>query len=242
MTLHGNPKEASAIKRKAHRFYYNAITWTIYYRSYNEILLRCLSHRGTRGTQGSSRWSCGTHQLGPKLENRLWRLGYYWLKMISDAITYARWWSRLLDSKWLHTSSTRLSSSNASSWPFEMWRMDVIGPINPPISKGHRFILAIINYFTKWAEVIPLKEVKTSDVIKFIKHHVIYHFDIPRRIVHEPQYVNDAFQKFYNKFRIQSVSQQHTIRLPTNKTIEKLLKKFILKSQCDWDEKLGEYL
>jgi len=27
-----------------------------------------------------------------------------------------------------------------------------------------------------------------------------------------------------------------------NKTIEKLLKKFILKSQRDWDDKLGEYL
>ena len=27
-----------------------------------------------------------------------------------------------------------------------------------------------------------------------------------------------------------------------NKTIRKLLKKFVSKSQCDWDDKLGEYL
>jgi len=27
-----------------------------------------------------------------------------------------------------------------------------------------------------------------------------------------------------------------------NKTIEKLLKKFVSKSQCDWDDKLGECL
>ena len=31
---------------------------------------------------------------------------------------------------------------------------DVIGPINPPTSKGHRFILAITDYFSKWAEVV----------------------------------------------------------------------------------------
>ena len=61
-----------------------------------------------------------------------------------------------------------------------MWGMDVIRPINPPTSKGHWFILAITDYFSKWAEVIPLKEVKAVDVIKFIKHHVIYRFGIPR--------------------------------------------------------------
>ena len=53
---------------------------------------------------------------------------------------------------------------------FKIWRMDVVGPISPPSSKGHQFILAITDYFSKWAEVIPLKEVKTSDVIKFMKH------------------------------------------------------------------------
>jgi len=57
--------------------------------------------------------------------------------------------------------------------------MDIIGPISPPTSKGYRFILAIIDYFSKWAEAIPLKEVKTLDVIKFVKHHVLYHFGIP---------------------------------------------------------------
>ena len=57
--------------------------------------------------------------------------------------------------------------------------MDVIGPIIPPTFKGYRFILAIIDYFSKWAEVVPLKEVKTPNVIKFIKHHVLYRFSVP---------------------------------------------------------------
>jgi len=56
--------------------------------------------------------------------------------------------------------------------------MDVIGPFSPPTSKGDRFILAITDYFSKWAEAVPLKKVKTSNVIKFIKHHVLYHFGV----------------------------------------------------------------
>jgi hypothetical protein len=37
-------------------------------------------------------------------------------------------------------------------WPFSMWGMDVIGPIIPKASNGHRFILVAIDYFTKWVE------------------------------------------------------------------------------------------
>jgi len=88
------------------------------------------------------------------------------------------------------------------------------------------------------AEAVPPKEVKASNVIKFIKHHVLYRYGVPRRIIHDngPQFVSQAFQKFCNKFRIQSVSS--TTYYPAanglaeafNKTIRKLLKKFVSKS------------
>jgi len=38
--------------------------------------------------------------------------------------------------------------------------MDVIGPLCPPTSNGHHFILAITDYFSKWVKAVPLKEVK----------------------------------------------------------------------------------
>src|SRR3954467_5777731 len=60
-----------------------------------------------------------------------------------------------------------------------------MGPIHLPSSRGHRFILAITDYFSKWAEAIPLREVKATDVVKFIKHYVIYRYGVPRRIVHD---------------------------------------------------------
>ena len=119
-----------------------------------------------------------------------------------------------------------------SSWPFEMWGMDVIGPISPSTSKEHRFILAITDYFSIWEEAVPLREVKISYVIKFIKHHVLYRFGVSRWIVHDngPQFISQAFQKFCNKFRIQSIYS--TTYYPTandlveayNKTIGKLKK------------------
>jgi Integrase core domain len=64
-----------------------------------------------------------------------------------------------------------------------MWGTDIVGPIDPPTSRGHRFILAAIDYFTKWAEAVSLKEVKASDVVKFFKTHILYRFGTPQRII-----------------------------------------------------------
>ncbi|XP_027122279.1 uncharacterized protein [Coffea arabica] len=45
---------------------------------------------------------------------------------------------------------TELHSMTAP-WPCSIWRIDVIGTIDPPASNGHRFILMVIEYFTKTA-------------------------------------------------------------------------------------------
>ena len=119
--------------------------------------------------------------------------------------------------------------------------MDMVGLISPPSPKGHRFILAITDYFAKWAEVIPLRKVKIFDMIKFIKHHVVYRFGVPRRIVHDngSQFISQSFQRFCNKFRIQSVPSMayyptaNGLAEAFNQTIGKLLKKFVSKSQRD---------
>jgi hypothetical protein len=54
-------------------------------------------------------------------------------------------------------------------WPFRGWGMDMIGKINPQSSKGHQFILAITDYFTKSVEAIC-----HTRFIKNINRAIIY--------------------------------------------------------------------
>jgi len=67
-------------------------------------------------------------------------------------------------------------------WPFRGWGMDMIGQINPPTSKGHKWILVATDYFTKWVEAVPMKNVTAKDMVNFIKKHIVYHFSIPQTI------------------------------------------------------------
>jgi len=170
--------------------------------------------------------------------------------MIVDAIKYEqRCKACQIYADFIH-QPPELLHPTVASWPFEAWGIDIVGPISPSLTKGHQFILAITDYFSKWAEAIPLSEIKTSNVVNFIKHHVIHRFGVPRRIIHDhdPQFASQVFYQFCNKYWIQNVAS--TAYNPVanglvevfNKTIIKLLKKFISSSKRDWNEKLGECL
>jgi len=67
-------------------------------------------------------------------------------------------------------------------WPFRGWGIDLISQIYPPSSKNHKFILVATDYFTKWVEAIPLKNVTSKEMIEFVKEHIIYRFGIPQTI------------------------------------------------------------
>ncbi|PKI64960.1 hypothetical protein CRG98_014654, partial [Punica granatum] len=63
-------------------------------------------------------------------------------------------------------------------WPFSMWGMDVIGPINPKASNGHTFILVAIDYFTKWIEAVTLASVTAKAVARFLRRDVITRYGV----------------------------------------------------------------
>jgi hypothetical protein len=66
--------------------------------------------------------------------------------------------------------------------PFHGWALDFVGQIHPASSKGHLFVLVTTDYFTKWTEVVPLKNMMHREVIHFISEHIIHRFGIPQTL------------------------------------------------------------
>jgi hypothetical protein len=67
-------------------------------------------------------------------------------------------------------------------WPFRGWVLDFVGQIHPASSKCHRFVLVPTDYFTKWTEAVPLKNMMHREVIQFILEHIIHRFGIPQTL------------------------------------------------------------
>ncbi|XP_070045612.1 uncharacterized protein [Nicotiana tomentosiformis] len=60
-----------------------------------------------------------------------------------------------------------------SPWPFVAWGMDVIGPIEPKATNGHRFIVVAIDYFTKWVKAVIFKAFTKKAVVDFVHSNII---------------------------------------------------------------------
>lgn len=67
-------------------------------------------------------------------------------------------------------------------WPFRGWALDFIVMIDPASSKGHRFVLVATDYFTKWSEAVPLRNMTHKEVIKFITEPIIHRFGMPHTL------------------------------------------------------------
>ena len=42
--------------------------------------------------------------------------------------------------------------------------MDLVGPITPASERGHRYILTLVDYATRYPEAVPLKNIDTETV------------------------------------------------------------------------------
>ena len=123
--------------------------------------------------------------------------------------------------------------------------MDVIGPITPKASNGHRFIFVVIDYFTKWVEAVSYTSVTKSVVARFIKKEIIYRYELPERIIsdNELNLNNEMVTEVGTRFKI-----RHHNSVPyrpkmngaveaANKSVKKIIAK-ATETYKDWHEKL----
>ena len=48
--------------------------------------------------------------------------------------------------------------------PFDRVAVDLVGPVFPPTEKGNKYVLAMMDYATRYPEALPLKDIKTETV------------------------------------------------------------------------------
>ena len=124
--------------------------------------------------------------------------------------------------------------------------MDIVGgrdsfPLTP---RGHRYILTMIDCFTRYAIAVPLVDQSAEVVIAAIIGNYITVYGTPRRILTDQgrNFESEEFAKFCNLFRIFKVRttayrpQSNGICERFNQTLKNSLVKILSKAQQDsWD-------
>uniref|UniRef100_A0A803M8C3 RNase H type-1 domain-containing protein n=1 Tax=Chenopodium quinoa TaxID=63459 RepID=A0A803M8C3_CHEQI len=140
-------------------------------RSFDKLWSRCLEDEEAAKTiEEFHSGIYGAHQSGSKLHERIKRMGYYWPSMVQDCMEFVKKCEACqFHANFIHQPPEPLHP-NVTSLPFEGWGLDVFGPITPKSSGVHAYTLAATDYFSKWAEAIPLREVEKRKCCRFHSH------------------------------------------------------------------------
>nr|XP_033515068.1 uncharacterized protein LOC117279620 [Nicotiana tomentosiformis] len=93
--------------------------------------------------------TCGPHMYGFILAKKILRARYFWMTTETDCTKYVqKCYQSQVHAHILRVPPNELNATS-SPLPFSAWVMDVIGPIEPTASKGHKFILVAIEQAPK---------------------------------------------------------------------------------------------
>ena len=128
----------------------------LYKRGFFTPILKCIAGKDTEYVlREVHEGICGNHIGAWALAGKVLRQGYYWPTILRDATDLVRKCKIYQE----HAKISRLPSepltSITSPWPFQQWGLDILGPL--PLGKAQcKFIIVVVDYFTKWAKAEPL--------------------------------------------------------------------------------------
>ena len=80
--------------------------------------------------------------------------------------------------------------------PFKRVAIDLVGPISPPSEEGHRYILTLVDFSTRYPEAVPLKKIDTETVAEALVD-IFSRLGVPEEILSDlgTQFVSDCMRE-----------------------------------------------
>ncbi|GAV84767.1 rve domain-containing protein/RVT_3 domain-containing protein [Cephalotus follicularis] len=243
-----DPVEERKLVYRANRFQF--LDGILYKRSFSFPWLRCLNpSEADYALREVHEGVCGNHTGGRTLSHKLLRQGYYWPTMHQDAIDLVRKCDKCQRNANISRRPSQPLTSITAPWPFAQWGMDFVGPL--PLALGQRkFLIVVVDYFTKWVEAEPLATITEKNTKSFVWKSIICRFGVPRTIVSDngKQFDCQAFRDFCKEWwiehRLASVAypQSNGQTEVINREIISGLKKRLEDSKGRWTEELPSVL
>ena len=123
---------------------------------------------------------------------------------------------------------------------FDVWGIDFMGHF--PNSFGNLYILAAIDYVSKWVEATACRTNDHKVVVKFLRENVFTRFGTPRAIISDggKHFCYRVFEKLMKKYGItpKVVTPYHSqtsgqVEI-SNREIKRILEKIVNPTWKDW--------
>jgi hypothetical protein len=162
---------------------YIILSDTLYRRGIDSIFQCCLTFDEAEKALNDCHFgACGGHMSRYATAQKILCTGYFWPSLFNDCIT------AIQKCHACQTYNPKIRSHPAplhpvvSVGPFAKWGIDFM-TCHPHSVGGHGYIIVAIDYFTKWAEVMPTFDNTGKTAALFLFNHVIARFGIPQAII-----------------------------------------------------------
>ncbi|GJU59699.1 reverse transcriptase domain-containing protein [Tanacetum coccineum] len=147
--------------------------------------------------------SCSMHAGTRSVMAKALRIGYYWPTMHEDARTLIRACHDCQVHKPVPRNPQQKLSPITSPWPFYKWRIDIAGPFLEGPGKV-KFLIVVIDYFTKWIEAKPVATITGNQIKKFVWDNIVCRFGLPGEIILDngKQFQDNPFKDWCEKLCI----------------------------------------
>ena len=128
-----------------------------------------------------------------------------------------------------------------AGFPNEVVAMDIMGPM--PQTSRNRYILVLVDYFTKWCEAIPLSEIDATTVANAVLAHWITRWGAPNQL-HSDRGTNFESALMLQICAALKIDKTRTTAYHpqgnglverTNRSIKTMLRIFTQKNPHNWD-------
>ena len=134
-----------------------------------------------------------------------------------------------------------IENNYVTELPFQKLFVDFLGPY-PRSKKGNAYVFVVLDHFSKYVFLHPLRSANTSSIIKFLKNEVFNAFGVPQ-ILHSDngkQFVAKDFQNFLKSYGIRHFktayySPQSNASERVNRTLLAAIRSYLKEDQRDWD-------
>eukprot|EP00745_Piridium_sociabile_P033382 TRINITY_DN571_c0_g1_i10.p1 TRINITY_DN571_c0_g1~~TRINITY_DN571_c0_g1_i10.p1 ORF type:complete len:1565 (+),score=261.65 TRINITY_DN571_c0_g1_i10:102-4796(+) len=126
--------------------------------------------------------------------------------------------------------------------PFAKVGIDLVGPIKPASSRGHRFILVVVDYATRYPEAVPLRGIDSETVAEAL-WQIWTRVGIPKEVLTDmgTQFVSHVMTQVNRLvgIRAQTTTPYHAqangLVERFNATLKQMLKRLCQDHPKDWD-------
>lgn len=184
-TLKFPPTSSKDERQKLHHLSKNYVIIgdTLYRRGVDSILRRCLTLREVESMLNDFHsGACGGHLSRLTTTQKILRASYFWPSIFKDCIEVVK----CCHPCQVYTRKMRTHLAPIfpviTVGPFTKWGIDFT-TCNPPSTTNHKYIIVVVDYFTKWAEAMPTYKNDSETAALFLFNQIISHFGILREIL-----------------------------------------------------------